>query len=405
MIDEVLLELNESDREAVLLRFFEDRPFAEIAARLRLTENTAHKRVERALENLRIRLGRRGVKSTSVALATVLGAHAALAAPPAGLAASVTGAVVSSGLPGAAWSLVSFMSTKTTATAAVVALVVVGGVATQQVNAERNAVTALAALDQENAALFAQLRAAETPRTARPNATAQVPAARSAAAPAGTNAELARRLGAGGFATVEESRAFLQANPDVRDALASYFHDSTAEQYAELLPALALTEEERERFLAILASGMRQIVGEHQFSLGDDMTSGAEIARQLRELLGEDRYQQYRAFRDNSTPRDVASEMTRSLYFTPTPLTSAQAAELKRIVGQVTTDPALGAKYSGVWAYIPAPMWEKIVIAAAGMLTEPQVEALRELQQRSQFSHLQSAAASEWRAKQKDKTK
>src|SRR5688500_3525256 len=31
MIDDVLLELKESDREAVLLRFFEERPFAEIA--------------------------------------------------------------------------------------------------------------------------------------------------------------------------------------------------------------------------------------------------------------------------------------------------------------------------------------------------------------------------------------
>jgi hypothetical protein len=297
------------------------------------------------------------------------------------------------------------MSTKTTATVAAVVLVVAGGVATQQVNAGRDTSAALAALEQDNAALAAQLRTAEAARTARPSAGTQAPTPRPATAPTATNAELARRLGSGGFATVEESRAFLQANPEVRDALASYFHDSLAEQYAELLPELALTEAERERFLAILASGMRQIVGEYQFSIGDDMISGAEITRQLRELLGEDRYQQYRSFRDNSTPRSIATEMTRSLYFTPTPFTPAQAAELKRIVSQVTADPALGAKYSGVWAYVPEPMWEKIVTAAEGMLTEPQVEALRELQQRSQFFHIQSAAGREWHAKQKEKAK
>jgi hypothetical protein len=345
------------------------------------------------------------VKSTSAALAAVLGAHAALATPPAGLAAAVTGAVVSSGLPAAAWSLVSFMSTKTTATVAAVVLVVAGGVATQQVHASREAIAGLAAIEQENAALAARLRAAEAARTTRITAGTQTPTPRPATAPATTKAELARRLGSGGFATVEESRAFLQANPEVRDALASYLHDSTAEQYAELFSELGLSESERERFLAILVSGMRQIVGEYQFSIGDDMTSGAEITRQLRELLGEERYQQYRTFRDNGAPRDVATEMTRSLYFTPTPFTPAQATELKRIVTEVTADPTLGAKYSGGWPYIPEPMWEKIVSDAKEVLSEPQVEALRELQQQSRFFHIQSAASREWHAKQKEKAK
>ena len=52
LIDEALHTLSATDREAVLLRFFQGRPFAEIGAALRLTEEAARKRVERALEKL-----------------------------------------------------------------------------------------------------------------------------------------------------------------------------------------------------------------------------------------------------------------------------------------------------------------------------------------------------------------
>src|SRR5690349_23851869 len=50
-----------SDREAILLRFFEGRNFAEVGSQLRQNENTARMRVERALDKLHALLGRRGV--------------------------------------------------------------------------------------------------------------------------------------------------------------------------------------------------------------------------------------------------------------------------------------------------------------------------------------------------------
>src|SRR4051812_24512782 len=88
VLDEALGELNENDREAILLRFFEGRDFAAVGARLNIADNTARMRVERALDKLRTLLERRGVTSTSAALATVLANQAVLAAPV-GLAASV----------------------------------------------------------------------------------------------------------------------------------------------------------------------------------------------------------------------------------------------------------------------------------------------------------------------------
>ena len=93
VLDEVLGELGDADREAILLRFFEGRDFAGVGARLNVSDNTARMRVERALDKLRALLERRGVTSTTAALAVAL-ANQAVVAAPAGLVATVTGAAL-----------------------------------------------------------------------------------------------------------------------------------------------------------------------------------------------------------------------------------------------------------------------------------------------------------------------
>ena len=96
VLDEVLGELKERERAAILLRFFEKKPLAEVGAQLSLTETAARSCVDRALEKMRARLEKRGVTSTSVALAIVLTNQVAATAP-AGLVASVTGAALAGG--------------------------------------------------------------------------------------------------------------------------------------------------------------------------------------------------------------------------------------------------------------------------------------------------------------------
>src|SRR5687768_14510857 len=96
VLDDVMGELASNDREAILLRFFEGRDYAGVGARLGLTDNTARMRVERALDRLRVLLERRGVSSTSTALAVAL-ANQAVVAAPAGLAAAVAGAALAGG--------------------------------------------------------------------------------------------------------------------------------------------------------------------------------------------------------------------------------------------------------------------------------------------------------------------
>ena len=81
VLDEAMHDLNEADRQAVLLRFFEQRPLSEIGARLGLSENTARMRVERALDKLHAALTKRGITSTTAALGATLAAHAVGAVP------------------------------------------------------------------------------------------------------------------------------------------------------------------------------------------------------------------------------------------------------------------------------------------------------------------------------------
>jgi RNA polymerase sigma factor (sigma-70 family) len=131
VLDHALDELDDRDRNAILLRFFQNRTFADIAAAMHLKEDAARMRVTRALEKLRALLVRRGIASTSTALALALTTQAALA-KPAGLVTSVTHAALT-GVSAASVSgtaVLGFMSTAKTsgfALAVVALLVSLGG--------------------------------------------------------------------------------------------------------------------------------------------------------------------------------------------------------------------------------------------------------------------------------------
>ncbi len=151
VLDAAMRELNERDREAVLLRFFEGRGFAEVGARLNLTENAARMRVDRALDKLRMRLSEHGVTSTAAALAMALAGQAVVAAP-AGLAATVTGAALTgAAASGGAWAVLQFIAMNKLQIGIVSTVIVAAGtgaVLQQQANAQVQ--REIDALHQEN---------------------------------------------------------------------------------------------------------------------------------------------------------------------------------------------------------------------------------------------------------------
>ncbi len=81
LLDDALVELKADDREAVVLRFFAQRSFAEIGAALRISEEAARKRVNRALDQLQAKLSRRGITSSVAALGSALTAAGITTAP------------------------------------------------------------------------------------------------------------------------------------------------------------------------------------------------------------------------------------------------------------------------------------------------------------------------------------
>src|ERR1017187_9613581 len=81
LLDEALASLGERDRQAVLLRFFENKSLAEVGSHLGAGEDTARKRIARALEKLHRFFARRGVSSTTAIIAGAMSANSITAAP------------------------------------------------------------------------------------------------------------------------------------------------------------------------------------------------------------------------------------------------------------------------------------------------------------------------------------
>jgi len=75
LLDEAMGALAETDRNAILLRYFENRTSQEIGTALRMNEETARKRVNRALEKLRQFFAKRGVTVSDATLSSALSTH------------------------------------------------------------------------------------------------------------------------------------------------------------------------------------------------------------------------------------------------------------------------------------------------------------------------------------------
>ena len=95
-LDAALGELNEPDRDALLLRYFERKSAREMSQILGVSEDAAQKRVSRAVERLREFFAKRGIAVGASGLVVVISANAVQAAPV-GLAATISTAAALAG--------------------------------------------------------------------------------------------------------------------------------------------------------------------------------------------------------------------------------------------------------------------------------------------------------------------
>jgi len=81
VLDDAMAELNDAEREAVVLRYFQNLDFHAVGRALNVSDDTAQKRVSRAIERLRELIAKRGVTVGGSGLVILLAANSVQAAP------------------------------------------------------------------------------------------------------------------------------------------------------------------------------------------------------------------------------------------------------------------------------------------------------------------------------------
>jgi RNA polymerase sigma factor (sigma-70 family) len=134
LLDTAVASLNERDRRAIVLRFYEGRNLREVGVALGANEEAAKKRVARAVERLQKFFFKRGVDSTADAITGAIAANSIQIAP-ALLAKSVTAVAFAKGATASistltlikgALKIMAWTKTKTAIVASVVAILGIG---------------------------------------------------------------------------------------------------------------------------------------------------------------------------------------------------------------------------------------------------------------------------------------
>ena len=160
LLDAAVAQLGEADRAAIVLRIYQQRPLDEVGAALGIGADAAQKRVTRALDKLRAKLGKAGVTLTATVIAGAVAANAVSAAP-ATLAATINTAV----LTGTSLTLATVAMTtlqKIAVTAELTVTMGAGIYQAKQAHDARNAASKLQAEQTPMAMEIARLQAEES---------------------------------------------------------------------------------------------------------------------------------------------------------------------------------------------------------------------------------------------------
>jgi len=388
VLDAVIDELAERDRTAVLLRFMERRAFVEIGAALGVSEDAARMRVERALDKLHALLSRRGIKSSSAALGVALANHAVVAAPG-GLAAAATGLALGSATTTAG--LLSLMSASKLTGVVVGALLVAAlGIAWREQNLAHAAEAELAAARVEERALQARRQEIER-RLAAANQAALAAAALAAAKNTAASAAPAEPAA---WNAVAEGDAFIERHPAVKQALIAAKDAAGRALYRDFFATAHLTAEEIERLLEIQRGdssvGFPYGPGGQLLMLrvGTDMPY-EERTKQLRDLLGEERFKQFQAQGQRGDAIRQTATLAASMAFTDTPLGADQSSAL--------IEAMMAARIRGPGIRRLEYNWEAALGQAKEFLSDPQMAELSRVAARA------TARAQEERARAETK--
>ena len=227
-LDEAMAKLGMTERDALVLRYFQNKSMAEVGQSLGLQENAAQKRVGRALEKLRKFFAKRGVVSTTAIIAGVISANSVQAAP-AGMAQTVSSLAVIKGTAASTSTLtlvkgvlkIMAWSKMNTAIAVGIGILLVAGTAT---------VTVKKIEQRSNNWQLADINAAEL--TTPPWRTEVLPT---------RSAQRSRAHGTGGMVTMADGRV-LQINASAIEMLGRAYFETTNQPYQSFSPARMIVD-------------------------------------------------------------------------------------------------------------------------------------------------------------------
>jgi RNA polymerase sigma factor (sigma-70 family) len=362
-LDASIDELDEEGRQAVLLRFMDKLSFPQMAEKLSTTEDAARMRVSRALERLRPLLQRRGIASTSAALATALTENVAGAVPQ-GLATAVA-----AGASGSTWAAIGGLVTALTglllSPLGALLMVAAAAIGAAIYEGKQTADTkAQLAFGQSSLRAAQEAFAAEQRRVGTAASYAKAPTATAQASLQRTSSSSPGNIKAVGW-------AFMERHPEVKQAFQVWADAQTRGTYGDLFRQLGLSADQVRQFLEIKRRGMAFF--ELSTDLGTIALAGSADKQpdagqaQLRALLGDDGFNAYLAYDSTVGGRQLASGLASILSETDSPLTSDQAQHMVAIFAAAKTPHA----QSYDWAHILAQ--------AQGILSASQLPELQNL--------------------------
>ena len=407
ILNEIIGDLREKDRDAVVLRFLQGKDYRQVAAALGASEEAAQMRVGRALEKMRKMFARRGVVVSAAALGSAIAAQGSQAAP-AGLAATVAvGAVHGAALTTSTLTLaegilkiMAWTKAKVVIGAGVVVLLAFqhheNAVQAEQIAAARQKLDgqaqALAAAESRTQELEQQTAGILDTEASQQQDLERLRARRKAASQGSQSLSGARAPGTLLSATLND--------PAAREMLRQGLLAATRTRLSPLLGELKLDGPQTEKLLGIGADwGLKNLETAAAFTEGKLAADAAvqaeantelEATNQVRSLLGEAGFAKYEECQNTFAERTLVQQFDKQLG--PFPLNAMQREALARVIEAEPPEVARGLAGDFTVRQLVSPEGldgrfeeqtvsnQRILQAAADFLSAEQVESLRLMQ-------------------------
>ena len=401
ILDRVMHQLRDRDRQLILLRFFHQSSLAEVGEQLNVTANAAQKGVERALERLRALLARHGVTSSAAAIALIL-AQQTMTAAPTGLAGAVArnalgGAAVAGGAAVSTLKILQLINTMKLSTSIIGAALLLSIAGTvYDLRATHGDQAALKKARQALAATTERLQelkqgipaASQTGAGVVTPAAATAPPAAAAALSVPPRFEMNKGLLAG--------LALQAAHPEINQAVINYIKAGTLANYGPLFSRLGLTPDQIAQCEQIAAEADPGGFGfggngyQYAFAASDHPLSQAEAGARLQSVLGAAGFQALQDYHRSANAGSFADMVGQAAFGAGEPISAAQSDQLRQIVAANSASYAAGGSVR-----IGQVDWAEVEQQSQGLLTEGQVASLRASVQQLQFNQAWTAQTSQ----------